>query len=330
MVVVTQYVPSKTLWDWLQLLGILAIPVVVAVGGFLFTQQQKQQADQNKLDQTRETLRNTYIDRMSDLLLPTNTHQPTLDKSRRGDEIRTVARARTLDVLGRLDGTRKGQVLQFLHEAHLIGDFPPNTEVQVPAILDLHQADLRKANLHRVVLRGADLHDTDLRDADLREADMVKADLHEAKLCGAKLCGAKLCGADLSGADLSGADLSNANLTNANLSPTHMGHDPGRTQKLWSCLRLKPSWQRPNPEGRPQKSGAPRDPDTETCTNLTKANLTDADLTGADLTKAKLAGADLSRAVGKTKEQLKKEAESLEGATLPDGCKYVKEPVQKS
>jgi hypothetical protein len=31
----------------------------------------------------------------------------------------------------------------------------------------------------------------------------------------------------------------------------------GRTQKLWSRLRLKPSWQGPRPERRPQKSGAP-------------------------------------------------------------------------
>src|SRR5438105_4243323 len=29
--------PAKTLWDWLQLLGTLAIPIVVAVGTAVFT-----------------------------------------------------------------------------------------------------------------------------------------------------------------------------------------------------------------------------------------------------------------------------------------------------
>src|SRR6266566_224573 len=32
--------PAKTLWDWLQLLGILAIPIVVVVGIEVFTTRQ--------------------------------------------------------------------------------------------------------------------------------------------------------------------------------------------------------------------------------------------------------------------------------------------------
>jgi hypothetical protein len=36
-IVATEQQSTKTLWDWLQLLGILAIPVVVGLGTVLFT-----------------------------------------------------------------------------------------------------------------------------------------------------------------------------------------------------------------------------------------------------------------------------------------------------
>src|SRR5260370_35560682 len=35
-----QYQPAKTLWDWLQLLGVLAIPAVVGLGAVWFTTPQ--------------------------------------------------------------------------------------------------------------------------------------------------------------------------------------------------------------------------------------------------------------------------------------------------
>src|SRR5690242_18294369 len=51
-------VSGKTLWDWLQLLGVLAIPLVVALASILFSVQQAtlaelqhQQDQQQALDQ---------------------------------------------------------------------------------------------------------------------------------------------------------------------------------------------------------------------------------------------------------------------------------------
>jgi hypothetical protein len=35
-----EYQPGKGLWDWLQLIGVLAIPVVVGIGAAWFTAQQ--------------------------------------------------------------------------------------------------------------------------------------------------------------------------------------------------------------------------------------------------------------------------------------------------
>jgi uncharacterized protein YjbI with pentapeptide repeats len=55
---------------------------------------------------------------------------------------------------------------------------------------------------------------------------------------------------------------------------------------------------------------------------LSNAALQGADLGSADLTDADLTDADLTRAEGITNEELKQQAESLEGATMPNGQKY--------
>src|SRR5437588_783774 len=69
------YYPAKTLWDWMQL---LIVPLVLAFFVFWLTAQQQDRAHQASteqhradaiatLDQARESLLNTYIDRMSAL-----------------------------------------------------------------------------------------------------------------------------------------------------------------------------------------------------------------------------------------------------------------------
>jgi len=55
-----------------------------------------------------------YLDQMSDLLL--DEARP-LRQSAEGDEVRSLARARTLTVLSRLGGVLKGNVVQFLYES---------------------------------------------------------------------------------------------------------------------------------------------------------------------------------------------------------------------
>jgi uncharacterized protein YjbI with pentapeptide repeats len=52
------------------------------------------------------------------------------------------------------------------------------------------------------------------------------------------------------------------------------------------------------------------------------ANLERTDLSGADLSGADLSGANLSGAEGITNEQLKAQAKSLTGATMPNDQKY--------
>ena len=60
---------AKTLWDWLNLLGVLAIPVVVGLGATWYTTQQGKVNNRENTDNQRETALQAYIDKMSDLLL---------------------------------------------------------------------------------------------------------------------------------------------------------------------------------------------------------------------------------------------------------------------
>lgn len=124
----------KTIWDWLEL---LIIPVVLAVGGYVFNRADKQaelerseqqaRAEQERAEQQarverelaqdaqRETALQSYFDRMAELLLTQG-----LLASQPKDPVRDVARAHTLATLRKLDAIRKGSVIRFLAEAGLI------------------------------------------------------------------------------------------------------------------------------------------------------------------------------------------------------------------
>ena len=108
-----------------------------------------------------------YLDQMSTLLLEKN-----LRSSEEDSEVRTLARARTLTVLRRLDGKRKGSVLKFLSESRLIDEEDP--------VLYLAGTDLLGASL-------------------------IGGELRRAYLSGAYLSGAYLIGAHLIGTNLSEA-----------------------------------------------------------------------------------------------------------------------------
>jgi uncharacterized protein YjbI with pentapeptide repeats len=200
---------GKTLWDWLslllQLLGVIAIPLAIALGTTYFSTQQNQTSTQIATSQQQEACLQTYLDRMSDLLLNHN-----LRKSQPGDEVSQVAREQTLTTLRRLDGYHNNILLQFLQDAHLID--------MKNAVIDLHTANLSNADLSTANLSGANLSGANLSTANLSGANLSNASLNGANLGNAALSGADLSTADLSSAILSDADLSNADLSNANLS----------------------------------------------------------------------------------------------------------------
>jgi uncharacterized protein YjbI with pentapeptide repeats len=250
--------PAKTLWDWVQLLSALLVPVVVGFAGLSFTR--KQSATERKIaddrlleerrlaeDRQREAALETYFDRISQLLLDEGTRGHAHEH-----HVQAVARARTVTTMRRLDGERNGSLLRFLRESHLMDVHG--------APIDLSGADLTGAHLGNTDLSGINLSGATLRGADLRNATLSGTALNEADLSGATLSGANLTTANLVEAILIGADLRAAYLREANASGANL-----REANL---------------------SGA----------TLINADLSGASLRGADLSGANLIGANLSGA----------------------------------
>jgi uncharacterized protein YjbI with pentapeptide repeats len=276
------YRPAKTFWDWL---GLLIIPVLLAVGGLWFTHRREESERKRQDDRLREEALLGYIDRMAELMLEKGLGGPAKGQPAEDDPVRDVARSRTLLVLRRLDGERKGHLLRFLHESELIVR-PGGVYIELGgadlAGAILRGADLRGAVLAGAILRGADLagadlHEANLVGADLRGADLSGADLHEARLHEAVLAGARLAGAYLSRVILSKADLTGADLSRVALGGAYLRE---------AILR-----------------GA----------DLRRGYFHGADLLGADLS-----GTDLSRARALTQDQINS-ARGDAATQLPEG-----------
>jgi hypothetical protein len=224
----TEYLASKTLWDWMQL---LLVPIILAIGGFWLNQIQKNREERTtqrraddeqravdrraeidrwiSVDNQRQAALQTYIDRMSELLLKEHLGELTPDDKPKPEysEVRKIARIRTLTVLPSLDPLRKQSVLQFLLEARLIDNDK--------CIILLGTADFSKLYLSKAILSGPNRSGANLRGADLNRAILTDAYLNGAKLNGAKLNGTTLSEAYLNGAILTDAYLNEANLSGA-------------------------------------------------------------------------------------------------------------------
>lgn len=236
---------TKTLWEWMQL---LIIPFVLAGGTIWFNAQQantslavgRQQHENDQqiaADQQEETTLTTYINDLGDFLI---THN--LRNSQPGDETRVVARAKTFVALKRLDGDRKGELIQFLYEAQLLGyastDANSRAVLQTESIVDLYGVDASRANLSRAYLEGANLEGVDLEGAYLERADLRKADLRYAKIEPAQLSRAY--------------SLENTLLPDGSLFPSRSWPIPGRDAKCVelvnsSCISQQNMGKAPNP-----------------------------------------------------------------------------------
>jgi hypothetical protein len=98
-----------SLWEWVKL---LIVPAVIAAGGLWFNRQQRGREMEIAGQRAEDEALEAYLDQMLQLL--TDKDRP-LHEAQLGDSLSTVARARTLTVLSRLDGgDRKRSVLQFL------------------------------------------------------------------------------------------------------------------------------------------------------------------------------------------------------------------------
>ncbi|HNQ95120.1 MAG TPA: pentapeptide repeat-containing protein [Anaerolineales bacterium] len=201
---------GKSLWDWMEL---LIIPLVLALGAFYLNRSERAlerqiAEDRAKLerelatDHQQETALQSYLDRMTELLLENNL------QAVKNEEVSNVARIRTLTVLRGLDRVRKGLVLLFLKESKLI-------QLKRP-IVDLS---------------GADFKDSDLILADLTNCYLLGVNFEGASLLGAYLQNSNLEGTNLHKADLRRADLSNAILMNAYLEDALVTTEQLKTAK---------------------------------------------------------------------------------------------------
>lgn len=205
---------TKTLWDWMEL---LIIPLVLVIGAFLLNKSEREterklateriEEDRRVAEEQREEDRRVaeihsrleheitishqqevalqaYFDRMSELLIEKKL------RTTNDEEVRDVARARTVSAMRWLNTERNNLVIQFLREAKLITD-------------------------ENSILNGADMHNMDLRELDLRDIYLQKTYLSQANLEGVILSGANMRQASLSDANLQRAFLSELNLTGA-------------------------------------------------------------------------------------------------------------------
>jgi len=310
-----------------------AIPILIFLGTRAITLQQadlenqRAEAERELAEQrAQDEALQAYLDQMGQLILNTDLMDPP-DFSTKVNPSRTLARARTINVLPGLNTSRKERVCRFLLEARLISNAPPtypnppseatqtgqlDTPVIHPDGANLQEVNLNGLRLDVVNVAGADLRGADLSHSVLHAAVLDEANLSEANLSNAGLAYARfirtiLRNANLSDAYLYETEFNLANLTNADLAGAGFYQAPPESLK-----RL--------PENLPPPNGA-----VFISANLRDADLSSSDLKHADLKDATLSGADLSGANLKnanvTEEQLE-QAESLEGATMPNGQKY--------
>ena len=159
---------GKTLWEWLELLG---VPIALAVLGIIFQQQEQKRSreeakEQREIsaDKAKDEVLQAYFDRLSVLLVDKNllaiaarlySKDETQNDGDQDNKLSAeqqelfyvavdIIRARTLSILRRFqkDGKRKASVIRFLIESEVIGK----------AKLSLSFADLSDAKLGGVYL----------------------------------------------------------------------------------------------------------------------------------------------------------------------------------
>lgn len=241
---------EKTLLELLQIITAIMASVAIPIVLNMISYQQEKAKDDNQ----RHEILSNYLDQMTELLLDKDNK---LDNPSLKVEAQKLARARTLNTLRQLDGERKGQLLKFLYEAGLIGEYCQvdrktlkplscqTSEMQIdlegarlngtvfdPPVplqgIDLTGAlllkaklqgiYLAKANMQNAALTGADLSNAILADAQMDNANLAEANLVGAILPRAVLSGANLQSVKLEKADLSSADLQGADLRDADLT----------------------------------------------------------------------------------------------------------------
>jgi len=221
------YAYDITLWDWVNL---LIVPLAIAGIGIWFNNQQRAGETESAQRRADDDALESYLKDMTTLLVDKKLREAQL-----GDDLSTVARARTLTVLNRFfHSVNNGEVLRFLYESKLIGTTEDHPIVSLKGaalpMLYAPKVNLQGANLQRTNMASAEIPRAQLQEANLQQAYLGVANLREAKLQGAELQSTDLFQVDLQGAALAGTNLQGANLREANLIGVDLSKAIGLTQ----------------------------------------------------------------------------------------------------
>ena len=233
---------DRTVWDLLVVLGALLVGLAA---GFWFSEQRnaaRYEEVQKELVKLKQELQGerrsrnaaalqTYFEQMTHFLL-----ERDLRASEADNEVRRLAKARTLAIVANSDAEGNRSVTRFLTDLDLVK--------WTDSVRLLSQSYLPNADLGGAFLPAADLHTSALRNANLSGAMLVSANLSGAILSGADLRSANLGYANLESAELVGTDLRGANLDravlkNADLSEANLTGAVVTEEQLDSCQSLK-------------------------------------------------------------------------------------------
>jgi len=224
-------------------MDLLLVPLSLSFAVIFINRLLQKQAQRKEEDQRHELALQEYFREISRLLLEYDLYSATKE-----DDARFIAMALTHNVLGRLDGQRKGLVLNFLFAVNLIRckkntDWSTETTDDIPRpIVVISKADLSGLFLPRGLWRGAKLTNVYITDSDFTDANLSNADLTDSVLSHSWFYQVDFRNAILSGCDLrfsiflycnfEGADLTNANLMHAAITP----EDLRKAKSLEGCI----------------------------------------------------------------------------------------------
>ena len=178
---------GKTLWDFLELGGTLAVPIVIAVLGFQLQQGDKKRAEENLFEEAIQV----YLDDVGQLLLDkelrkelfpnVNDRLKPLDYD---NPVREIVRVKTTTILRRLqrDKPRQKRIITFLKDARLFEFIFKNAHMSEIDLSGLYlQTDLSYASLENADLTGADLKNAKLIKTNLTNAICTKKQIISAR-----------------------------------------------------------------------------------------------------------------------------------------------------
>ena len=186
-------IADKTVWDLMEL---LIMPLVLAVGAYLFSRSERRNEQRIANDRLQEATLQAYIDKIGKLLIDDNLLGCKSDES---SSVRDLAQTLTVTALRTLSADRKTLIFRFLKSAKL-GDKL------------LIGANLEEVDLKGTDIRGIDLSKADLRVSDISNSALVDVNLSKAYMVSTNLHGAQFWNVDCIDTDMSYSDLSHSSI----------------------------------------------------------------------------------------------------------------------